>query len=366
MDITNPSKAWLGGRCYRILNPLATTTNTTSNINYAQDDDNYLYEKAQYEDEVECAAEQEEFQVEQLNNGKFQCVFPVASSYISYLIGTKGATRKRIENETYTTLRFPGKGQSGDVVISGRDIKTVRQARIKLEMLVGQARRRQPATHFLSIPCNTPNIQESFLEFKKQVLSVCGGNRGVEESIFQQPNKLHLTLCVMVLADERERQHALDVLARCPQEVLRKHLNGEVMKVELRGVEIMNDDPGEVDVLYARVAPLTWSHSLQNMAEEVVHMFVKAGIVTKEKEGVKMHMTIMNTKFRDASGGEDTDNKQQQQQPRVTFCARQILEEFQDFEFGKMEVEEIHLSVRHTASRSGYYSASGKIPVLPF
>lgn len=31
-----------------------------------------------------------------------------------------------------------------------------------------------------------------------------------------------------------------------------------------------------------------------------------------------------------------------------------------------MEVEEIHLSVRHTASRSGYYSASGKIPVLPF
>lgn len=49
----------------------------------------------------------------------------------------------------------------------------------------------------------------------------CGGNRGVEESIFQLPSKLHLTLCVMVLADERERQQALDVLARCPLEVLR-------------------------------------------------------------------------------------------------------------------------------------------------
>lgn len=49
------------------------------------------------------------------------------------------------------------------------------------------------------------------------------------------------------------------------------------------------------------------------------------GIVQKEREGVKLHVTVMNTTFRDASGGEDMDNKQQQQ-TRVTFCARQILE----------------------------------------
>lgn len=49
------------------------------------------------------------------------------------------------------------------------------------------------------------------------------------------------------------------------------------MQVELRGLEIMNDDPGEVDVLYARVMPVTWSHSLQNMVDEMVDLFVKAG-----------------------------------------------------------------------------------------
>lgn len=53
-------------------------------------------------------------------------------------------------------------------------------------------------------------------------------------------------------------------------------------------------------------------------------MFSMTGIVQKEREGVKLHVTIMNTTFRDASGGEDTDNKQQQ--ARVTFCTQQILE----------------------------------------
>lgn len=61
----------------------------------------------------------------------------------------------------------------------------------------------------------------SYWVIQKQVMEKCGGSRGVEESIFQRPNKLHLTLCVMVLADERERQQALDVLGRCPPEVIR-------------------------------------------------------------------------------------------------------------------------------------------------
>lgn len=45
-------------------------------------------------------------------------------------------------------------------------MKTVRQARMKVELLVDQARKKQPFTHFLSIPFNKPNIQEKFLEFK--------------------------------------------------------------------------------------------------------------------------------------------------------------------------------------------------------
>lgn len=53
------------------------------------------------------------------------------------------------------------------------------------------------------------------------MLEKCGDSRGVDESVFQDPGKLHLTLCVMVLADDRERHEALDALANCQENVLK-------------------------------------------------------------------------------------------------------------------------------------------------
>lgn len=57
----------------------------------------------------------------------------------------------------------------------------------------------------------------------------------------------------------------------------RKFIAGEKLRVEMRGIEYMNDDPGEVDVLYGRVNALSWSHSLQTIADSLVDEFVKAG-----------------------------------------------------------------------------------------
>ncbi|XP_071532818.1 activating signal cointegrator 1 complex subunit 1 [Panulirus ornatus] len=356
MDVLRPPTMWLGGRCYRVMNPVTANTNT----NYAEEDA-YGFEDTVYQDEIECSGEQVDFQVEQLNNGKFQTSFPVANTYISYVIGAKGATKKRIESETYTLIRFPGRGQSGDVVVTGKDMKTTRQARLKIELLVEQARKKQPFTHFLSFPFNKPEIQERFLEFKKEVLEKCGDSRGVDESIFQDPGKLHLTLCVMVLADDRERREALDALAKCPENILKKYVAGEKLRVEMRGIEYMNDDPGEVDVLYGRINALSWSHSLQTIADSLVDEFVRAGVVTKQYERVKLHITLMNTLFRDDKDGV-TEVKTGKD--RESFCARQILEEFEDYQFGEMEIDEIHLSVRYTTANSGFYSASGKIPVF--
>lgn len=356
MDVLRPQTVWVAGRCYRVLNPQTATTTT----NYAEADA-YGFEDSVYQDEVDCTNDTD-FTVEETGNGRFQTSFPVANPYIPYLIGSKGSTKSRIEKETYTTLKFPGKGQNGNVVVTGKDVRTVRQARLKLEMLVEQARKKQPFTHFLSLPVNVPNIQEKFLEFKKEVLEKCGDSRGVEESLFQEAAKLHLTLCVLVLADDRERQQAVDTLKQCPETVLKKQLGGEKLLLEMKGVEIMNDDPGEVHVLYGRVNALSWSHSIQAIADSVVGEFVKGGLVTRQQERVKLHVTLMNTSFRTQS---NEDNGGVTNQERESFCAKKILKEFADFEFGVFEVEEIHLSIRHTGSSTKYYSASAKIAVLP-
>ncbi|KAK7078130.1 activating signal cointegrator 1 complex subunit [Halocaridina rubra] len=356
-DILRPPTYWVGNRCYRVLNPAAVSQSTT---NYAEGDA-YSFEDAVYQDEVECTQEMPEVQIDQLDNGKFQTSFPVANTYFSYIIGSKGATKKRIENDTFTQIRIPAKGQTGDIVIIGRDIKTVRQARIKIEMLVEQARKKMPPTHFLSMPTNHPDVQERFLKFKEEVLEKCGDCRGVGEDIFPKPEKLHLTLCVMVLADERERHQAVDVLKLCPESVLRKQLAGQPLKVELKGLEYMNDDPEEVDVLYGQVTALNWSHSLQSIADSLVDEFIKAGIAKQQRERVKLHVTLMNTSFRNRQEGVEEERTGRE---RESFSAQRILEEFGDYYFGIMEIEEVHLSLRHTNANSGYYSASAKIRVF--
>ena len=40
----------------------------------------------------------------------------------------------------------------------------------RLDVIVASARARQPFTHFLSIPLNSPALQEAFLNFQEEVL----------------------------------------------------------------------------------------------------------------------------------------------------------------------------------------------------
>ena len=53
--------------------------------------------------DIECTA-----------NG-YQLTFPLASAFYKFVIGKKGETKKRLENETRTQLRIPRQGEEGDI-----------------------------------------------------------------------------------------------------------------------------------------------------------------------------------------------------------------------------------------------------------
>lgn len=44
--------------------------------------------------------------------------------------------------------------------------------------------------------------------------------RGVEESIFQNPKKFHITLGMMVLVDDAERREAIRALEHCKKNII--------------------------------------------------------------------------------------------------------------------------------------------------
>ena len=133
-------------------------------------------------------------------------------------------------------------------------------------------------------------------------------------------------------------------------------LDGEPLDLHIKGLEIMNDDPAEVDVIYAKVV----NPKLQELADSLTDPFLAAGLMTKQYDRVKLHMTVMNTKFRNKLEDEFAGYKEG---PRIKMDARSVLSEFKDYDFGHVQLETIHLSQRRAGRRTeeNYYYPSAII-----
>ena len=100
-------------------------------------------------------------------------------------------------------------------MISGRSRSDVLQACERIELMVESSRRKMGFTHFLSIPLNTARMQESFVDFRTKVLEHVGGGvsgvkvavdeRRIDETVFQTPSLLHLTIGVLALMGEARK-----------------------------------------------------------------------------------------------------------------------------------------------------------------
>ena len=134
----------------------------------------------------------------------------------------KGTTKKRIETDTKTRISIPKQGiENEDIVITGESRFSVAMACNRIDSIVASSRQKQGFTHFLSIPCNTKAIQNSFGDFKEKVVKLCDDKniRGVDETVFQTPSLLHMTIGTLALMDEVERQKAKEILENAMLEI---------------------------------------------------------------------------------------------------------------------------------------------------
>nr|CAD7412759.1 unnamed protein product [Timema cristinae] len=110
MDVIKPDLMWLEGCCFRI---------TSSDEPYMRQQENLeeLYAEDDEFDNTTCNSEElfDDFEVETTEAGRFRTSFHVPRVYFPYVIGQKGNTRRRLENETKTQIRVPKMGQDGDI-----------------------------------------------------------------------------------------------------------------------------------------------------------------------------------------------------------------------------------------------------------
>ena len=261
VDICNPPLMWIDGICYRV-NNLSTKEDFTVSAGYTGEEECYN-DNIDNDDTAECF----KHDIERLDSGNYKARLKIASAFFPMIIGKQGQTKTRLETDTKTKVIIPRKGEEGDITVSGVSRTGVMTACNRIDVMVDSARQRQPFTHFLSIPINTSNIQAAFLQFKSDILSTCENVRGLDASIFQTETLLHLTVGTMALLDERERAMARDMLEECKENIILPLLGADRLSFNICGLEIMNDDPSDVDVLYGKIVDK--SGKLQNIVDAI-------------------------------------------------------------------------------------------------
>jgi len=109
-----------------------------------------------------------------------------------------------------------------------------------------------PYTHFLSIPL--PGLRTEIKSFYKELLESFSptSTPGFDESIFVDPSQLHLTILMLKLYTQEASEQASALLKSCMPKVY-DLLQTRTEMIHCYGLEIMNDDPSSVDVLYLKL-----------------------------------------------------------------------------------------------------------------
>ncbi|XP_040098442.1 activating signal cointegrator 1 complex subunit 1 isoform X3 [Oryx dammah] len=314
MEVLRPQLIKIGGRVYR-KNPIQEQT-----YQHEEEEDDY------YQGLMECAEEPcETYDVVQTPQG-FRCTVKAPSLLYKHIVGKRGDTRKKLEVETKTSISIPKPGQEGEIVITGQHRSGVISARTRIDVLLLTFRRKQPFTHFLAFFLNEAEVQERFLKFQEEVLEKCSMDHGVDSSIFQNPKKLHLTIGMLVLLSEQEIQQTCETLQRCKEEFI----------------------------------------ELQELVDRVLERFQASGLIVKEWNSVKLHATVMNTLFRKDPNAEGRYNLYTADgkyifKERESFDGRNILKLFENFYFGTLKLNSLHISQRFTVDSFGNYASCGQI-----
>ncbi|XP_030837722.1 activating signal cointegrator 1 complex subunit 1 [Strongylocentrotus purpuratus] len=372
MDVLRPPIVTIGGRCYRRNPAQMTSPHLPGNAyeeqgGYTEQDDE-MYDEEMYEAETAENVSCDPLEMEKTRDG-YRLVIDVPSKFFGLIIGSRGETKKRLEHETRTQIHIPrGNEHIDEITISGKTRQGVSSAKTRIDVMAASARQKTPFTHFVAVPLNSQDIMDRFQAFREDVLKECKHCSGVDERIFQIPQKLHLTIVTLVLLTKKEVKAALEILNDCLENIINPILQGNPLLIDLAGLEYMNDDPGKVDILYGKVRMQDGTDGLQEIANRIQERFVASELCQDSRNDleVKLHATLMNSIFRAPevkNQRSEGRGRGQQQRSREAFDASEILELFGDFSFGELRVNSLHLVGRGRCAEDGSYWAAGKVPL---
>ena len=306
-------------------------------------------------------------QVEELPSGGVQVKIDVPMVFFKYIIGKAGSTKQRIEQDTKCKVWLPRRGEKGPVILQARTRQRLSQGKQRVDVITLASRAKEWPTHFVSIPLNVDPIMGEFAQLKETAMSQNWGT--INEQLFQNPAKLHLTLGVLRLFSDEEEMAAAEAVKEAVRQIQQETLGTDPCRIQVVGLEIMNDDESAVDILYARTKLQDGSDRLQLFVDtfmsELGHRIPDFVEQRQDRQHVKLHVTIMNSKFKaKALVTHDSPNPVARDRAfwrRESFDARAILKEYRDHDFGCTEFNKLHLSKHGEYGPDGYFKCISEV-----
>lgn len=267
--------------------------------------------------------------------------------------------KDKVEEEKQILLNDLETENSVMIEVHGNSIQTVGCAMKELHTVIAEIRSQSKPLQFISIPTISDEIKTNFLEFKDKVVQK--QYKGVEESIFQKAEKLHLTITVLSLFNSSEIEEVTQCLQKYKKDVFDNMLNGRNhLSIILEGLDSMQTDLKKCHVLYAKAKFTDEDENcdLQAIVNSINNFFYIKGFCKEQRVDVKLHATLMNTKYRKVEG------RKKFYQKRLPFNAVDIMKDYKDHYFGKCNFNAIDLSLMSSVDDNGYYKSLATVQIF--
>ncbi|CBZ53780.1 hypothetical protein NCLIV_035610 [Neospora caninum Liverpool] len=307
------------------------------------------------------------------------------------VVGKRGQKLRELERDFHVSIQMPSANEE-EVTIQGSQRDSLLSVKAEIELLLEQQKPARRYSHFICIPLTDPRLGERFNIFKAQLKAAYPD---LDEALFAQPNRLHFTILMLNLPTKESEETCRHFLESLGPRIY-DAVDTRCMRLHLKGLEILNDDPSSAHVVYTTQysgndADQETLDRLNRLCEAVIVAFKEAGIVTDEElrrqrlvdsEGkkcsVKLHATVMNTTYqirkarrsRPDAENEDSSSALERRREAIRharggFDATQLLRDFRLFDFLNAQATCVSLcSLTGSEEQGGFYRtvASVRLP----
>ncbi|XP_015787675.1 activating signal cointegrator 1 complex subunit 1 [Tetranychus urticae] len=359
MDLVKPNCIVVNGRCFRAFYSGGEAIHSGSANSYEIDEEyvDDCSEEVPVNDDLEC------IDIEKDDHGNFIHSMTVAPEFYGMIIGYKGQNLNKLEHSTKCRVIIPKKDDSSSkgktVILRSSAKRNVLDARRKIMAIVERSRSRLEPNYFISIPIEDEKLTERYIEFKNQVLAEVKKEphryQGICNEIFQDPGRLHLTICMLLVLDDDEKKQIIQKLEKIHKEKIMDIINKKKIIIKICGLEYMNDDINAVDVLYGKIEH---NEELQQICDLLVDQFKNTLFIARERAKVVLHLTLLNSKFKLDKAEREGWLKDRKKDKREKYSVQELMNKFGDYYFGEVQVKSIELAIRHTRTDKGGYKSA--------